>query len=81
MEFFKSLNVWYRRGIAAVIGGAAGFAYYHYVGCASGTCPITSNPYISVAYGMVMGGLIVDNKKKKDQEKDDGTNPTTGQEV
>ena len=37
--------------IGAVIGGAAGFAYYKLVGCSTGTCPITSNPYISVVWG------------------------------
>jgi hypothetical protein len=28
------------------------------VGCASGACPITSNPWVSTIYGMVMGGLF-----------------------
>lgn len=42
-----------------VIGGAAlGFAYYRFVGCRSGTCVITANPYISTLYGAVMGYLL-----------------------
>lgn len=44
--------------IGVVIGGVIGFLYYKLVGCASGTCPITSNPYISTIYGAVMGLLI-----------------------
>ncbi|HOD16366.1 MAG TPA: DUF6132 family protein [Spirochaetota bacterium] len=40
------------------IGAAAGYLYYYFVGCATGTCPITSNPYMSVLYGAVMGGLV-----------------------
>jgi len=51
-----------------ITGGIAGFAYYHFVGCASGTCPITSSPYISTIYGAVMGYLLFDMFKKKEHE-------------
>lgn len=56
--------------IGALIGGVAGFAYYYFVGCSSGTCPITSNPYISVVYGGFLGYLLLDMFKKKEH----GTN-------
>jgi hypothetical protein len=39
-------------------GGIAGFAWYYFVGCASGACPISSNPYISTGYGALMGVLL-----------------------
>jgi hypothetical protein len=45
-------------------GGVAGFAWYYFVGCATGSCPISSNPYISSGYGALMGGLIAWNKPK-----------------
>lgn len=41
-----------------LVGGGAGFAYYYYIGCQSGTCAITGNPWISTAYGGVMGLLL-----------------------
>jgi hypothetical protein len=41
-----------------LIGGLLGFAYYKFVGCASGACPLTSNPWISTLYGALMGALI-----------------------
>jgi len=44
--------------IGIVIGAVAGYLYYFYVGCASGTCAITSKPLNSTLYGAVMGGLV-----------------------
>jgi hypothetical protein len=54
--------------IGILVGGIGGFAYYYFVGCANGTCPITSNPYISVIYGALMGYLLLDMFKKKENE-------------
>lgn len=47
-----------RLAIGAVIGGILGFALYRFVGCSTGTCPITSNPWLSTIYGMILGGLL-----------------------
>ncbi len=44
--------------IGIVIGGALGYANYRFIGCSTGTCPLSSNPWISTVYGMVIGGLI-----------------------
>lgn len=44
--------------IGAVMGGTAGFLYYRFIGCRSGACIITGNPYISTIYGAVLGGLV-----------------------
>jgi hypothetical protein len=44
--------------IGIVIGAIAGYLYYFYVGCASGTCAITSKPLNSTLYGALMGGLV-----------------------
>lgn len=45
-------------GIGIIVGAIAGFLYYYYVGCASGTCAITSKPFNSTLYGALMGGLV-----------------------
>ncbi len=44
--------------IGIVIGGVLGYAMYRFVGCSSGACPITSNPWISTIAGMVIGGMF-----------------------
>jgi hypothetical protein len=44
--------------IGGVVGAVLGFGYYKLVGCASGTCPLTSNPWISTLGGMLLGGLF-----------------------
>jgi len=44
--------------IGMAIGAAVGWMYYKLIGCPSGTCPITSNPYSSTIVGAVLGALI-----------------------
>lgn len=62
MNFIKT-NKWAIIGIA--VGAIAGYAYYHFVGCTSGSCAITSQPFNSTLYGAVMGGLLVGTFQKK----------------
>ena len=52
-----------------VLGAVAGYAYYHFVGCASGTCAITSNPINSTLYGSLIGGLLLNNLEKRKQNE------------
>ncbi|WMJ84590.1 DUF6132 family protein [Oscillospiraceae bacterium LTW-04] len=44
--------------IGGAVGALAGYLYYYFVGCASGRCLITSNPWSSTVYGLVLGVLI-----------------------
>lgn len=44
--------------IGTAAGGLAGFTFYKLVGCSTGTCPLTSNPWISTIYGAIMGLLV-----------------------
>lgn len=47
------------------LGLIAGYAYYYFVGCVSGTCAITSKPINSSIYGAIMGGLLFNIFKKE----------------
>jgi hypothetical protein len=44
--------------IGVLVGAISGYLYYHFVGCASGTCSFTSKPLNSTLYGSLMGGLL-----------------------
>ncbi|HSD62635.1 MAG TPA: DUF6132 family protein [Ignavibacteriaceae bacterium] len=57
MELSKSKTV-LRLGLRilpVLLGAAGGFLYYNYVGCVTGSCAITSNPWLSTAYGALIG--------------------------
>ena len=65
----KRTLLWLLPAILAIMGAAAGYAYYHYVGCVTGTCPITSKPLNSTLYGALLGfliGMIFTPSKKKE---------------
>lgn len=48
-----------------VVGAVGGYLYYYYVGCASGSCAITSKPLNITLYGAVMGFLLFSSFKKE----------------
>jgi hypothetical protein len=67
-KIFRIIPITAMIGIMA--GAIGGFIYYWQVGCVSGTCPLTSNPYLTLLWGAVMGYLIGDMfTKKKPVEK------------
>jgi hypothetical protein len=50
------------RMVVFVFGGAAaGFVYQRFLGCRTGTCAITSNPYVATVYGAIIGYLVSGN--------------------
>jgi hypothetical protein len=51
--------------IGISIGAIAGFMYWKWIGCASGTCMITSKPLNSSLYGALMGFLVIGMFKKE----------------
>jgi len=44
--------------LGVAIGALGGYLYWLYIGCESGSCPITSSPLISSLWGAAMGGLL-----------------------
>lgn len=61
--------------IGAFLGAFGGYLYYRYVGCVTGTCSITSNPFRSTIYfaffGAVLFGAFKSVNKKKSEELTD----------
>lgn len=62
------------KGILTTSAGALlGYAYYYFIGCnAGGSCPITSNPYISTLYGAFMGLILAVPTRKKPVSETNG---------
>ncbi len=71
MQNFALMMNKYKLEIAGLIVGAiAGWCYWYFVGCASGTCLITSKPLNSTTYGGIVGLLLFSSlKKEKTKEK------------
>lgn len=66
MKYFKWI-------IGIIIGAAAGFGYWYFIGCNTGTCAITSSPINSTIYGGLFGILLVNSfsgsKKESTENK------------
>lgn len=47
----------WRTALGALAGAAAGALYAHFVGCRTGTCPLTSNVWSAGLYGAFVGAV------------------------
>jgi hypothetical protein len=70
----KIIKKYYLQLAGLLIGLTGGYLYYKFIGCQSGSCAITSNPYMSMLWGGLMGYLLLDMlanylKPKKEAEK------------
>ena len=45
--------------IGGAVGAAIGFAMYRFVGCKTGTCPITASPWTSMLVWGMIGAFAV----------------------
>lgn len=55
--------------LGIVLGAVGGYIYYIKIGCTSGSCAITSNPWMSVLWGALMGYLLFDMFNRKPKAK------------
>ena len=62
----KNITQYFKKYYPIVLGALGGYLYYYFIGCASGACPITSNPYISIMYGSLIGGVLTIGNKNKE---------------
>jgi len=71
----KAFILKHRFALLLIIPGIiAGFLYWKYVGCLSGTCPLTSNWHSTILFGGFIGYFLGDSvddilKKRKSKEK------------
>ncbi|MCC5919632.1 MAG: DUF6132 family protein [Cyclobacteriaceae bacterium] len=57
MEIFTKRN-WIISGAGILAGALIGFFYYETIGCSTGACMITSNPWVSTLYGGLLGFFV-----------------------
>ncbi len=67
MKEFLKQNMLYI--IGGVLGAIGGYLYYHFIGCTTGTCPITSSPYLSILFGAIIGSLLLSMFKKEKKKE------------
>lgn len=66
-DFFAKYK-WKLLGVT--LGAVAGFAYWYFIGCNSGTCPIQSNWHTSTLYGGFIGYILPKSPKKDSGNKE-----------
>ncbi len=76
VDFLRKI-LFSRTCLGCVLGMIGGYAYYYFIGCQSGSCPITSNPYISVLYGALLGGVLFYKPRKKSESNTNEINQNT----
>jgi hypothetical protein len=56
-----------------LVGGALGFAAYWFIGCTTGTCPLTSNPWVSTFLGLALGAMFGFKPNSPEQNTESNT--------
>ena len=56
------MNQFMRIAIGALVGVVIGYAIYRIVGCRTGACPLTANPYVAmIVYGL-FGAIVMGSR-------------------
>ena len=66
---FESMKTWLKQygllALGLLAGAVGGYLYWRYVGCSTGSCPITASPWGSTVWGAAIGGLLLSSFKKE----------------
>ena len=54
----EKIKKWLKPVLFTAGGALVGLAYYYFVGCSTGACPLTSNPFITAGYMGFIGWLF-----------------------
>ena len=54
----ENMKKWLRPALFTLVGALVGLGYYYFVGCSTGSCPITANPIITMLYMGLIGWLL-----------------------
>lgn len=52
------MTVVMRVGLGAAAGAALGWAIYRWIGCRTGVCPLTSNPWTAMIVWALLGAMM-----------------------
>jgi hypothetical protein len=64
-ELMKSIFLKTKRFYPVLAGAGLGYLYYYFIGCNTGSCAITSNPWSSILYGSLFGAIFIPKQKPK----------------
>lgn len=46
--------------LAILIGSLLGYAYYYFIGCQKGSCPLQSNMYYNIFLGALLAIVLIE---------------------
>lgn len=58
-----------KKGLILAAGAVLGYLYYHFIGCNSGSCPLTSTPVSSIILGIAVSAIFIIPEKEVKKEE------------